>query len=79
MFEDSGNSRKRHVFVVSDATGGTCEMVVQAALSQFKTTEVILDALDEIVINDVAGIKLVWEESSLHRLEEIGHTYFQQK
>ncbi len=30
-----------------------------------------LDALDEIVINDVAGIKVVWEEASLERLEGI--------
>lgn len=35
----------RHVFAVSDATGGTCEQVVQAALSQFRTTEVVLERI----------------------------------
>ncbi len=32
----------RHIFIVSDATGSTCEMVVKAALSQFRTTDVHL-------------------------------------
>lgn len=32
----------RHIFVVSDATGSTCETVVKAALSQFTKTNVIL-------------------------------------
>ena len=35
--------RQRHVFAVSDATGATCEIVVQAALSQFQATEVLLE------------------------------------
>lgn len=35
--------RQRHVFAVSDATGATCELVVQAALSQFQSTEVLLE------------------------------------
>jgi [pyruvate, water dikinase]-phosphate phosphotransferase / [pyruvate, water dikinase] kinase len=34
---------RRHVLIVSDATGDTCDMVVRAALSQFQGTEVILD------------------------------------
>lgn len=38
----SANKRKRHIFVVSDATGSTCETVVLAALSQFNTTDIIL-------------------------------------
>lgn len=36
------NLKTRHIFIVSDATGSTCEMVVKAALSQFKTTNVHL-------------------------------------
>ena len=39
------NKKKRHIFVVSDATGSTCEMVVKAALSQFKTTDVTLHTM----------------------------------
>lgn len=35
--------RKRYIFAVSDATGKTCMTVVNAALSQFRTTEVILE------------------------------------
>ncbi len=33
---------KRYVFVVSDATGRTCSLVAEAALTQFKTTQVDL-------------------------------------
>lgn len=43
----TGN-RRRHVFVVSDATGDTCEQVVKAALSQFTATEVILERCPEV-------------------------------
>jgi len=32
----------RHIFVVSDATGRTAELVVQAALTQFDTTDVVV-------------------------------------
>jgi regulator of PEP synthase PpsR (kinase-PPPase family) len=32
---------KRYVFVVSDATGKTCQKVVEAALKQFETTKVV--------------------------------------
>ena len=32
------NGRKRDIFIVSDATASTCEIVVKAALSQFKET-----------------------------------------
>lgn len=43
MADDSikKNGRKRYVFVVSDASGQTGERVVDAALRQFKTTEVV--------------------------------------
>ncbi len=43
MDDQAAGTRKRHIFAVSDATGATCEMVVQAALSQFRTTEVVLE------------------------------------
>jgi len=65
---DSDTLKKvRHIFIVSDATGSTCEMVVKAALSQFRTINVhlhrvryvrtekeILDVLREVM--DVDGI-----------------------
>lgn len=43
--DNKNNFKKRHIFIVSDATGSTCEMVVKAALSQFKTTDAILHKL----------------------------------
>lgn len=42
------NGRRRHIFVVSDATGGTCEIVVRAALSQFTGTEVVLEKVAQV-------------------------------
>lgn len=39
---ETGERSPRHVFAVSDATGTTCEMVVKAALSQFRGTRVEL-------------------------------------
>ncbi len=41
MTEEKKSGRKRYIFIVSDATGQTCERVVDAALRQFTTTEVI--------------------------------------
>lgn len=32
----------RHIFIVSDATGKTCELVVKAALTQFETSQAVL-------------------------------------
>jgi regulator of PEP synthase PpsR (kinase-PPPase family) len=39
--ENIKSGRKRHIFIVSDASGQTAERVVDAALRQFKTTEVV--------------------------------------
>jgi len=39
---------KRYVFVVSDATGKTCQTVVKAALTQFKTKQVVLETHSNI-------------------------------
>lgn len=39
---------KRYIFAVSDATGKTCETVVLAALSQFKTTQIVLETFSNI-------------------------------
>lgn len=44
---------QRHIFAVSDATGETCEMLVQAALSQF-TTKVILKRVPDVRTVDQA-------------------------
>jgi regulator of PEP synthase PpsR (kinase-PPPase family) len=39
---------KRYIFAVSDATGKTCETVVQAALTQFTTTQIILETFSNV-------------------------------
>ena len=39
---------KRYIFAVSDATGKTCETVVQAALTQFSTTQIILETFSNV-------------------------------
>ena len=41
-------SRRRHVFIVSDATGDTGEMVVRAALAQFQETQVHLERFGQV-------------------------------
>lgn len=55
--EESPKYFKRYVFAISDATGKTCETVVQAALSQFKATRLILQTISNVrtlkQINDV--------------------------
>ena len=38
----------RYIFAVSDATGDTCLRVAKAALSQFKTTKVVLEKVPHI-------------------------------
>ena len=42
------NECQRYVFAVSDATGKTCETVAQAALSQFKTTRIVLETFSNV-------------------------------
>lgn len=44
----SGKEFKRTIFAVSDATGKTCETVVQAALTQFTTTEISLETFSNV-------------------------------
>lgn len=46
--EHTPHSRCRHVFVVSDATGETCETVVKAALTQFGDVDVILERCAQV-------------------------------
>jgi hypothetical protein len=55
------NRRKRHIFIVSDATGSTCETVVRAALSQFNRTNIILHKKQ--YVREVNEIKKVVEEA----------------
>lgn len=45
---ESGKQFARHVFSVSDATGHTCEMVVRAALTQFKRAEITLETFANV-------------------------------
>ncbi|MFC2155630.1 pyruvate, water dikinase regulatory protein [Acidobacteriota bacterium] len=40
---------KRYIFAVSDASGKTSRMVVNAALSQFKTTEVVMKTISNVL------------------------------
>lgn len=40
---------KRYIFAISDASGKTSRMVVNAALSQFKTTEVVLKTISNVL------------------------------
>ncbi|MCX6578719.1 MAG: kinase/pyrophosphorylase [Candidatus Aminicenantes bacterium] len=62
--ENVKNGHKRHIFIVSDATGQTAERVVDAALRQFKTTEVIKKVIPHVrltkkiqeVIDEAAGV-----------------------
>lgn len=66
MTDDSikKNGRKRYIFIVSDASGQTGERVVDAALRQFKTTEVIKKVVPHVrslpqiqqVIDEAAGV-----------------------
>ena len=44
----SGKEFKRCIFAVSDATGKTCETVVQAALTQFTTTQIFLETFSNV-------------------------------
>lgn len=46
--EDIKNGHKRHIFIVSDASGQTAERVVDAALRQFKTTEVVKKVIPHV-------------------------------
>lgn len=55
---------KRYIFIVSDATGQTCERVVDAALKQFKTTEIVKKLIPFVrtqqqiqdIIDEAAGV-----------------------
>lgn len=42
----------RTVFAVSDATGKTCETVIHAALTQFKTTDITLEVVANVRTSD---------------------------
>lgn len=44
--------RARHVFIVSDATGATCETVVKAALSQFANVDVQLRLFSHVLSDE---------------------------
>lgn len=40
--------KKRHIFILSDSTGETGEMVVNAALTQFKNADVLIHRFSEV-------------------------------
>ena len=64
--ESKSNSPKperfRHIFVVSDATGHTCELVVKAALSQFDTSMAILHKVQ--YVRDIQQVKKAVKDAS---------------
>ncbi|RLC46061.1 MAG: phosphoenolpyruvate synthase regulatory protein [Candidatus Cloacimonadota bacterium] len=51
----------RHIFIVSDATGSTCEIVVKAALTQFSQTKTILHKKSRI--RNVKQVKEIIKEA----------------
>ncbi len=51
----------RHIYIVSDATGSTCEIVVKATLTQFSQTETILYKRRNI--RDVEHVKEIIREA----------------
>lgn len=54
---------KRYIFIVSDASGKTCRMVVNAALSQFKTTEVVLKTISNVLTIEQIEDIIQWAAS----------------
>lgn len=51
---------KRYVFAISDASGHTCRTVVNAALSQFKTTEVVLKTISNVLTIEQIEETIQW-------------------
>lgn len=82
---NSNQGRKRYIFIVSDATGQTCQRVVNAALRQFKTTEVVkkrisnvrtISQIEDIIheaasVNGIVIYTMVTPESR-QKVEELG-------
>jgi regulator of PEP synthase PpsR (kinase-PPPase family) len=76
---------KRFIFMVSDATGETCNRVVSAALRQFKTTEAVLERIPKVLtpeqidnviqkaaeVNGIIVFTMV-EPESRHMISELG-------
>ena len=52
MAKKAATKKMRHIFIVSDATGSTCELVVKAALTQFSTSQTTIHRV-RYVRNDV--------------------------
>jgi len=55
----------RHIFIVSDATGRTCELVVKAALTQFETSQAVLHRMQHV--RNEAQVQEVIEEARRKR------------
>lgn len=55
-------SFQRYVFLVSDATGKTCRTVVDAALAQFKSTDVVLEPVPQV--RTVAQVEELFERAA---------------
>ena len=55
--------RKRHVLIVSDATGRTAELLVQAALAQFKGTDVDTEVIGNVRSRD--QIPAIFQRASM--------------
>jgi len=49
MTDQAAVYKLRHIFAISDGSGRTCSTVVQAALSQFKSTEVRLKTIPNVL------------------------------
>lgn len=53
--------RQRHIFIVSDATGHTCELVVKAVLTQFDASRAVLHRVQ--YVRDTEQVKKVVEDA----------------
>lgn len=65
MTDQAAVYKQRHIFAISDGSGRTCSTVVQAALSQFKSTEVRLKIIPNVLsIRQIE--KIVLEAASVN-------------
>jgi regulator of PEP synthase PpsR (kinase-PPPase family) len=83
--ENRKTGTKRFIFMVSDATGETCNRVVSAALRQFKTTEAVLERIPKVLtpeqidnviqkaaeVNGIIVFTMV-EPEARHMISELG-------
>ncbi len=60
---NKGSVYKRYIFAISDASGKTCRTVVNAALTQFKSTEVVLKTISNVLTIEQIHEIIQWAAS----------------